>query len=112
MDQAQWDATVNAYWAGLVARYIPPAKLRIRSRSAVADPNAGQAEPDDDEPISPLPPKMRSLLLQVLDLGYLAGAPQTLLSNAPDGAVAWQVQSMLDGYAEYAEREAFGVAGI
>ena len=97
MDQAQWDATVNAYWAGLVARYIPPAK---------------QAEPDDDEPISPLPPKMRSLLLQVLDLGYLAGAPQTLLSNAPDGAVAWQVQSMLDGYAEYAEREAFGVAGI
>ena len=98
MDQAQWDALVNQYWTGLVARYIPPAK---------------PAEPSDDEPLtSPLPAKMRSLLLQVLDLGYRPGSPQTLLSNAPDGAIAWQVQSMLDEYADYAERRAFGVAGI
>jgi hypothetical protein len=91
MDQAQWDAQVNAHWAALMARQTkrPPAK------------------PANDEPISPLPAGMRAHLLAILDLGYPAGFPQTRLSNAPDGAIAWQVQSMLDDYSDYAAREAF-----
>jgi hypothetical protein len=53
------------------------------------------------EPIlSPLPHGMRDLLLNLLTLAYPKGAPQTRLSDAPDGTIAWQVQSMLDDFAD------------
>ncbi len=59
-------------------------------------------EPTD---ILPLPAGARELLLQLLDIGYRAGMPQTRLRNAPDAAIAWQVQSMLDDYADHAAVE-------
>jgi hypothetical protein len=59
--------------------------------------------------ILPLPAGMRDLLLQILALGYPAGYAQTRLSNAPDAAIAWQVQSCLDDYADHAARQAFTV---
>jgi hypothetical protein len=49
---------------------------------------------------SPLPTGMRDRLLAILELGYPANAPQARLGNAPDAAIAWQVQSMLDEYAD------------
>jgi hypothetical protein len=49
----------------------------------------------------PLPHGMRALLLDVLALAYPAGAAQARLHNAPDAAVAWQVQSMLDDHASH-----------
>jgi hypothetical protein len=66
--------------------------------------------PATAEPPLPLPFGMRAPLLQLLSLGYPAGAAQTRLDNAPDAAIAWQVQSMLDDYADYATRAAFAVA--
>lgn len=55
-------------------------------------------------------PGMRPLLLELLRLAYPAGAAQTRLSNATDGAVAWQVQSCLDDFASYDDRRAFTIA--
>ena len=55
----------------------------------------------------PLPAGMRKLLLDVLALAYPAGAPQTRLSNAPDGAIAWQCQSMLDDFADHTVLQTF-----
>jgi hypothetical protein len=66
--------------------------------------------PANDEAIAPLPAGMRPLLLALLSLGYDAGDAQARLGNAPDSAIAWQVQSMLDDYADYAARAAFSVA--
>lgn len=48
-----------------------------------------------------LRPGMRPLLLELLRIAYPAAAPQARLSNAPDGAVAWMTQSMLDDHADY-----------
>jgi len=53
-----------------------------------------------DGSILPLPTGMRPLLLDLLSKGYPSGALQTLLGNAPDAVVAWQVQSLLDDYAD------------
>ncbi len=50
----------------------------------------------------PLSPAMRRLLLELLRLGYAPDDAQANLGDAPDAAVAWQVQSMLDDYADYA----------
>lgn len=60
-----------------------------------APANANEAD------VLPLPAPMRRLLLDLLSLGYPAGAAQANLGTAPDGAVAWQVQSMLDDYADH-----------
>jgi hypothetical protein len=49
----------------------------------------------------PLSPAMRRLLLELLSLGYAPGDAQANLAAAPDAAVAWQVQSMLDDFADY-----------
>jgi hypothetical protein len=51
---------------------------------------------------SPLPTGMRAHLLAILDLGYPSDAQQTRLGTAPDAAIAWMAQSMLDDYADYA----------
>jgi hypothetical protein len=66
----------------------------------VANPEPGTA------PL-PLPIGMRALLLAILTAGYPSGAAQTRLSNAPDGAIAWQCQSMLDDYADHDALRAF-----
>jgi hypothetical protein len=66
--------------------------------------------PANDETILPLPAGMRAHLLAALALGYPAAAAQARLSNAPDAAIAWQVQSMLGDYADYAARCDFAVA--
>lgn len=50
----------------------------------------------------PLSPAMRRLLLELLSLGYAPDDAQANLAGAPDAAIAWQVQSMLDDYADYA----------
>lgn len=52
----------------------------------------------------PLSPAMRRLLLDLLSLGYEPDDAQANLRHAPDAAIAWQVQSMLDDYADYAAR--------
>ena len=57
--------------------------------------------------ILPLPTGMRAKLLECLTLAYPAGAPQTRLSNAPDAAVAWMAQSMLDDFADYSALQTF-----
>ncbi len=62
------------------------------------------------EQTTKLRPGMRPLLLELLRLAYPAHAAQARMSNAPDGAVAWQVQSMLDDFASSDERAAFAVA--
>jgi len=49
----------------------------------------------------PLSPAMRRLLLDLLRLGYAPDDAQANLAHAPDAAVAWQVQSMLDDYADF-----------
>lgn len=49
----------------------------------------------------PLSPAMRRLLLELLSLGYEPEDKQANLHDAPDAAIAWQVQSMLDDYADY-----------
>jgi hypothetical protein len=55
----------------------------------------------------PLPKGMRPLLLDILAIGYPGDYAQARLSNAPDAAIAWQVQSMLDDYADFSARFAF-----
>jgi hypothetical protein len=55
----------------------------------------------DAPEISPLPAGMRDLLLAILALAYPAGYAQTRLHNQHDAAIAWQVQSCLDEYADY-----------
>jgi hypothetical protein len=57
----------------------------------------------------PLPSGMRSHLLAILAIRYPANFPQTRLGNAPNAAIAWQVQSMLDDYADAGAR--FALAG-
>lgn len=57
-----------------------------------------------------LPAAMRRLLLDALTLGYPLGAAQSRLDNAPDAAVAWQTQSMLDDYADFDARMSFADA--
>ena len=51
--------------------------------------------------VRPMPPRLRWLLLEALDAAYPEGAPQRQLRDAPDAAVAWQVQSCLDDYADF-----------
>lgn len=48
-------------------------------------------------------PELRAALLRVLDLGYPEGSAQRTLDGEPDGAIAWQVQSLLDDYADYTQ---------
>lgn len=50
-----------------------------------------------------LPNGARELLLRFLDLAYQEWphCAQTNLHNAPDGAIAWQVQSALDDFADF-----------
>ena len=75
----------------------------------------GNAEEHDvpvqfsDAPLT-LPTGMRALLLAILSAGYPEGAAQTQLANAPDEAIAWQVQSMLDDYADADALQAFRAA--
>jgi len=61
-----------------------------------------------DEATLPLPAGMRGLLLSILDLAYPNGAAQRRLSNAPDSAIAFQVQSTLDDYSDATSLFAFG----
>jgi hypothetical protein len=49
----------------------------------------------------PLPSGARPLLLALLDLAYPGGSPQRQLQDAPDGAIAWQVQSLLDDFSDH-----------
>ena len=63
----------------------------------------------DAETIRPLPPGMRARLLEILAIGYACNCSQTRLGNAPDSAIAWQVQSMLDDYSDYGARRDFSV---
>jgi hypothetical protein len=55
----------------------------------------------------PLPDGMRAKLLEILALAYPPGAAQARLAAAPDAAIAWQTQSMLDDFADAAARLAF-----
>ncbi len=64
----------------------------------------------DDEAIRPLPTGARALLLGFLALVYSPGDAQARLGNAPDAAIAWQVQSALDDFADYAARAAYSVS--
>jgi hypothetical protein len=61
-----------------------------------------------DEATIPLPHGMRALLLDVLDLAYPNGAAQRRLGNAPDSAIAFQVQSALDDFSDATSLLAFG----
>jgi hypothetical protein len=79
MNAADWTAKVDAGWGAIVARHAPP---------------------DDAPAIPPLPPGVRPLLLDILARCYPANAAQTRLGNAPDAAIAWQVQSCLDDYSD------------
>jgi hypothetical protein len=54
----------------------------------------------------PLPEGMRAKLLDILAIGYPGDYAQNRLSNAPDAAIAWQAQSMLEDYSSYEAREA------
>jgi hypothetical protein len=65
------------------------------------------ADPEPGTAPLPLPIGMRTLLLAVLTAGYPSGAAQTRLSNASDGAIAWQCQSMLDDYSDHGALQAF-----
>ncbi len=80
MNDYQWHASLSAQWAAMAAR-------------AEATEPAAPAAPK-------MPAGMRAHLLAILALGYQPGAAQTRLGNAPDAAIAWQVQSMLDDYAD------------
>lgn len=51
--------------------------------------------------ILPLPTGTRDLLLAFLAAVYPANSAQTRLGNAPDGAIAWQVQSALDDFSDF-----------
>lgn len=55
----------------------------------------------DSPAILPLPTGARRLLLDFLAAVYPANSAQARLSNQPDGAIAWQVQSALDDHADY-----------
>lgn len=59
--------------------------------------------PANDDGARRMPPGLRTLLLNVLALGYPAEAAQAHLGNTSDGRIAWQVQGMLDDYADYRE---------
>ncbi len=59
-----------------------------------------EAANTNDAETLPLPAAMRRLLLELLSHGYPADAAQANLRDAADGAIAWQVQSMLDDYAD------------
>ena len=71
------------------------------------DPYTNQ---ETGEPIvRPLPPGMRARLLEILAIGYACNCSQTRLGNAPDAAIAWQVQSMLDDFADYEAKRAWNL---
>ena len=84
--------------------------------TAAADLAAAMADwhfvdPDADAPDGPLPlPKGgRELLLSFLSLAYPPQFAQARLHGAPDAAIAWQVQSCLDEFADYRARDAYVV---
>lgn len=55
-------------------------------------------------PDEPMSPDLRAALLRVLDLGgYPEGSAQRQLHDQPDGAIAWQVQSLLDDWSDYTQ---------
>lgn len=62
------------------------------------------------EAFTPLPTGARELLLRFLDLAYQdwPGCAQTNLHNAPDAAIAWQVQSALDDFADHTQLQTYG----
>lgn len=55
----------------------------------------------DSPAILPLPAGTRRLLLDFLAAVYPPNAAQTRLGNQPDAAIAWQVMSALDDFADY-----------
>jgi hypothetical protein len=55
----------------------------------------------DAPAILPLPSGTRRLLLDFLAAVYPAGCAQARLTGQPDAAIAWQVQSALDDFADF-----------
>ena len=51
--------------------------------------------------VTAMPTGLRAALLVALALAYPADAAQAHMDNAPDRAIAWQVQSMLDDFVAY-----------